>query len=475
VSRAHADILSDDDVGFILNLLKFLDDPENDFALLHVLLSPVFTLKEETVRRLKYGKKTLFMNLSDSHPGWTVTKKLKELLALIHFCNPYELLYRIYKALQIKISYPLATLLDVALQYTKEGFGHLTSFIDWVEKIGEAIEVKEIHPEGVKIFTIHKAKGLEFEVVIIPETHLFLQSYENRQLLFAYTDNGTKPEKIYWRAYGKYLQELKDAEETRLRNDELNLLYVALTRAKNGVYILGFNHPKNKLGFWMDTISKKLGSTHYSIGEVIKKEKLAVREEEKPYGAIFEGPLVIREERTLYSPTEYGVEIIEQARRKGMEFGTIIHRALSKIEWLDKGDLGETIDDVIEYTKNVYVRIPEDALEIEEKLRPLLTETLTDPDLRFLFFKNNREVTCKNELPIYFEEEKRDVSCHIDRLIIEANRIYIIDYKTGEEKPEYKHQMRVYKKGILTIYPGCNVRAYLIYLERERGIKLVEI
>ncbi len=474
VSRAHADILSNDDVQFILNLLKFLDDPQNDFALLHVLLSPVFNIKEETLRRLRYGKKTLFMILSDSHPGWTATKKLKELLALVYFCNPYELIYRIYKTLQIKISYPLATLLDVALQYTREGFGHLSSFIDWIEKTGSSIEIKEIHPEGVKIFTTHKAKGLEFEVVIIPETHFPLQSYENRQLLFAYTDDGTKPEKIYWRAHGKYFSALRDAEEKRLKNDELNLLYVALTRAKNGVYVLGFDLPKNKRGFWMDTVMEKIGSTEHSVGNVVQKEKITVTKEEKPYGAIIEGPLVIREERSLYSPTEHGVEIIEPTRRKGMEFGTLIHQTLSNIEWLDGCEFQETIDDIITSTKNAYVRIPEDAQEIEERLRPLLVETLTDPDLRWLFYKDNREVRCKNELSLYFEEEKRDVSCLIDRLIIEANRVYIIDYKTGEEKPEYKHQMNMYKKGVKTIYPDYTIKAYLVYLERERGNKLVE-
>ena len=102
-------------------------------------------------------------------------------------------------------------------------------------------------------------------------------------------------------------------------------------------------------------------------------------------------------------------------------------------------------------------------------------ETISDPDLRFLFYKDNRDVKCKNELPIYFEEEKKDVSAHIDRLIIERDKIFIIDYKTGEEKSEYKHQMQVYKKGIQQIYPGVNVKTLLIYLEKERGKKIVAL
>jgi len=475
VSRSRADILSDSDVRFILNLLRFLDNPENDFALMHVLLSPIFKIKEETLRRLPSTQKSLYLNLRNSHPGWPVTKKLSSLLPLVHFLNPYELIYQIYMELRLKISYSLGTLLDVALDYTGQGFGSLSSFIDWLDRAGMSIEIKEIHPEGVKILTVHKAKGLEFEVVIIPETNWKVQSYENKQLLFSYVDNGARPEKFYWRAYGKYFQRLKEAEQERLKGDELNLLYVALTRAKNGIYVLGFNHLKRGLGFWLDQIAEKLGSTTYSVGEVIKKERPPPKREEKPYGPISEEPLVIKEERTLYSPTERGIEIIDASRRLSIEFGSMIHRALSKIEWLDDVEIEQCVDDVVAFIKNLYVRTPEESEEIEARVRALLTETLTDPDLRFLFFKDSQDMRCKNELPIYFEEEKKDVSGYIDRLIIEPDRMMIIDYKTGEQKPEYVHQMRVYKRGMEKIYPGKSLRCLLVFLDKERGKKIVEV
>ncbi len=476
ISKSRADILSDNDVRFVLNLLKFLDDPENDFALLPVLLSSAFNLKEETLRQLKSGKKTLYLALLDLYPQWHATKKLQKLLALVHFTNPYELIYQIYQELELRISYSLATLLDFALDYTKQGFNHLSTFISWLEHAGAATEIKEIHPEGVKVLTVHKAKGLEFEVVIIPETNWLLPRFENRQLIFSYKENSAEPERIYWRKYGKYFKNLATQEQERLKRDELNLLYVALTRAKSGVYVLGFESPRIELGFWFDAIREKTGDSNYALGEVIKKETTRhAKEKHEPYGPISEEPMMIKEERTLYSPTERGVEIIEPARRRGMEFGDMIHKALARIEWLDSIDSEKIANDIITYIKNAYVRLPEDASRIDSKLVPLLTETLTDPDLRFLFYRGNRDTKCKNELPVYFEEEKRDISAHIDRLIIEGDNIFIIDYKTGDEKPEYKKQMHVYKTGIQKIYPGKIVKTLLVYLEKDRGKKIVEV
>ncbi|KPJ73433.1 hypothetical protein AMJ52_03765 [candidate division TA06 bacterium DG_78] len=476
VSKSRADVLSDNDVRFVISLLKFLDNPENDFALVHVLLSPVFNIKEETLRRLRFGNKTLYMSLIDNHSEWNATKKLERLLRFVHFCNPYELIYRIYRELRLTISYSLATLLDVALEYTKSGFTHLSTFIDWLEKAGPSIEVKESHPEGIKVLTVHKAKGLEFEVIIIPETNWQLWRPENKQLIFSYRESGAVPDKIYWRNYGKYFKHLIEEEHERLKKDELNLLYVALTRAKNGVYILGFDSPKTGYGFWMDRIADTLDSTNYSIGDIIQKEKLVKKEEKHEHPVVIsEQPMIIKEERSLYSPTERGVEIIEPQRRRGMEFGEIVHKALSRIAWLDESRIEAYVNELVDNIKNIYARSLEEVSMIEEKLTPLLRETFSDPDLRFLFFRDNRDIQCKNELPIYFEEENRDVSAHIDRLLIEQDKIIIVDYKTGEEKPEYRHQMRVYKKGIQKIYPDKVVKTVLIYLENKCSRKIVEV
>jgi len=477
VSRSRASVLDEPDIQFMLHLLRFLDNPEDDFSLIHVLLSPAVRMNEETVRHLMAaGKKTVYIALKDLHSDWPVTSRLEKLLSQVYFNNPYEVICRILQTFELRISYPLATLLDVALKYTNKGFNSLNSFIGWFEEHRAAIEVKEIHSRGVEILTVHRAKGLEFEIVIIPETNHAGQ-YENRQLLFSYQKDNARPDKVYWRRYGQYLPDLQEAEKERLEKDSLNLLYVALTRAKSGVYMLGYTTRRSRGGSWLDAIRQKLGDEPLPYYEIPKREKPQVEEKEaKPYRVTTEEKGTrVREERTLYSPTERGVEIIAPERRRGMEFGEMIHRALSQVEWLDEVDIEKHIAEAVEYTKNMFARSTDDESDIEARLAPLFREAISDPDLRFLFYRDDRDVACKNELPIYFEEEKRDISAHIDRLIVGSDEVIIADYKTGGEKEEYKKQINVYKKGIQKIYPGRRIRTLLVYLEKARGSKIVEV
>jgi len=475
VSRSRSSILDEPDIRFMLHLLKFLDNPQDDFSLLHVLLAPPVGMNEETMRRLKGGRKTLYMALVDYHPDWSITTRLQRTLSQVFFNNPYEIIFRILQTFEMKMSYPLATLLDAALRYTNEGVNSLSSFVNWFEYRGATIEVKETHARGVEILTVHRAKGLEFEIVLIPETNWDLRQPENAQLLFSYRKDSARPDKVYWRKYGKYISGLREAEQERLKKDSLNLLYVALTRAKSGVYMLGYTTPSTGLGFWLNTIKGKLDAP-FPLHAIPKPEKEPAKEKAIPYVVRFieQGP-VVREERTLYSPTERGVEIIEPARRKGMEFGEMIHRVLSKIGWLDDVDTEAFISTLVDYARNTYARTKDDEALIEHRLLPLIRETLLDPDLRSIFYRENREVACKNELAIYFEDEKKDVSGHIDRLLVTVSEITIIDYKTGTEKPEYRHQMRVYKKGIDQIHPDKRVRSILVYLDREKGSKIQEV
>lgn len=476
LSRSAADLLTHPDVCFILNLLRFLDNPEDDFSLAHVLLSSVFQVRETDLiaLRVKAPKKPLYLALGDRHPDWPQTRTLAALLKLVYFLDPYELLYRIYKELRLPVSYPLAALLDAAAGYAREGFRPLNAFIEWLTEAAGAIEIQEARLEGVSVLNIHKAKGLEFEVVILAETYYEPRGGENQNLIMSYKPGNVEPDRIYWRKYGEYDQKLVAAESERVRRDEMNLLYVALTRARTGLYVLGYNRDNERQdpqGFWFQQVCGQAGKD-FAHGEIPEKSVPSKPVEAKTYGAFTEKPTPVREERGLYSPTEREVEIVEPKRRLGMEFGEIAHKAMSRIEWLDDREPAVVVREAVKYAVDLYARQPEDVDRIAGRLRPLLEKVLADPDLRFIFYRETADREFRNELAVYYEAGRKDVSIHIDRLIIEPRKITIVDYKTGAEKDDYREQLQVYKKGMELVYPDREVETLLVYLENEPGKRI---
>ncbi|MGQ9664838.1 MAG: UvrD-helicase domain-containing protein [bacterium] len=475
LSRARASIMDEPDIQLIIHLLKFMDNAEDDFSLLHILESEIAELNEDMIYTLVDIKnrenKSLYMVLLDHYASLPITKKLQELLSFVYFMNPYQLVFHIYKSFGLKMSYPIATLLDATIDYIAEGYGSLSDFINWLEYNGPAIEVKETQFEGVRIMTIHKAKGLEFEIVILPETNFELKNKD--KIMFSYKENA-RPDQIYWRDYGKYLPGLVEKEEALEKIDNLNLLYVALTRAKSGVYMLGFRTEKKNLGFWFEYIKEKLNGEPLPCDNIPEKraepgeKKTSTIRDEKVFVKIPQ----VREEREIYSPTERGLEIIEFARRHGMRFGEIVHKVLSKIEWLDGLQIDQVVEDLLKFAKDNCVRTLRDLEDVEKKLKSLLYETFTDPDLRVIFYKEGRSADFRNEIALYFEDENKDVSVHIDRLIFEPQKVLVVDYKTGSEKKDDRHQIEMYKQGIRLMYPDIEIQSILLYLENNRGNKL---
>lgn len=476
LSRSRASIMDEPDIQLIIHLLKFMDNAEDDFSLLHILESDIAELNEDVIYTLVDIKnrknKSLYMVLLDHYAHLRITKKLQELLALVYFMNPYQLVFHIYKCLGLKMSYPIATLLDATIEYVSEGYGSLSDFINWLEYNGPAIEIEEAQFEGVRIMTIHKAKGLEFEIVILPETN-FESGHKKDKIIFSYKENA-RPDKIYWRAYGKYLPGLVEKEATLEQIDDLNLLYVALTRAKSGVYMLGFKTGKKNLGFWLEYIKEKLNGEPLPYDNIPEKRAEPGAKETPTirYKKGFAEIPKVREEREIYSPTERGLEIIEFTRRHGMRFGEIVHKVLSRIEWLDGLQIDKVIEDLLKFAKDNCIRTSRELEDVEKKLKPLLYETFTDPDLRVIFYKNGRSAEFKNEIALYFEDEKKDVSVHIDRLIFEPQKVLVVDYKTGSEKKDDKHQIEMYKQGVRLMYPDIGIQSILLYLENNRGNKL---
>ncbi|MGC2415380.1 MAG: UvrD-helicase domain-containing protein, partial [Stellaceae bacterium] len=244
----------------LIALGRFLLLPEDDLTLAAVLKGPLFDFSEEELFRLAYdrGEETLWSRLrrlAAEHPAMgAAAERLGELLARADFVPPFELYAEtlgatvlspdggrraILERLGPEAADGIDEFLALALAYEREQVPSLQGFLHWVAA-GDT-EVKrdfgERQRDEVRILTVHGAKGLEAPVVFLPDT---LQLPVHPDALLWSEDEGLP----LWRPRKDFSAPFYSAERDRLRQRQLQeyrrLLYVALTRAQDRLYVCGW-------------------------------------------------------------------------------------------------------------------------------------------------------------------------------------------------------------------------------------------
>lgn len=500
-SESKSSLVYQEGICDILNLLRWLTNPIEDFYLSLTLLSPLFSIERKTLEILKIRKGcTFFENLKNKYPNWQATKKLQEILKICDFLSPYELISFIYSQLDVMENYKhsrcaFSALLEIAYKFENEKGTSLSSFIEYLHQYGKALEFSEKEKSGVQILTCHKAKGLEFPVVLLAETVWDMEGTENDHFVFEYNETSSELilNNIYYRKdplLKLFQKEIFQDEKKRAYNDELNNLYVAMTRAKEGLWIIGYENsrlPKTWFEFITKSEKVKLKNNIYSIGKIQSKTKLP-QKTRKSFSKIEKFSSYPKQEKIVVPEEE--TNIISDEQRDALRWGDICHYALSKIEKSNKGNLEEVIRFATDSAKIIYARGQEEQKQIDEKLKPMLRDILTDKDLEFIF-NLDEKVKVRIETPIYFKRNQKGILKRTDRLIIKDDSIEVIDYKTGlpansliaggfEDdnsgiNKQYFKQMQDYKFGVSKIYSGREIKCYLVWLDNPRGQRIEQI
>jgi exodeoxyribonuclease V beta subunit len=342
-------------------------------------------------------------------------------------------------------------------EYLKED-SNLIRFLDAIRKYKdiesllfeyERLDVSAAASElnGIRVLTVHKSKGLEYEHVLVmdrikkppPARNTIIYEYDGIKLqnIYLRTKNRDKLDNEYENALEK--------EKLLVYEDNLNALYVAFTRARGNLFII----KKNEKSMFdiLDLIELSKGELHLNTQE--HKEDKKVYEELK-YQNFCYG--VKKDIFDLESNTKEDI--------KSINFGLSLHYMLEMLQDLNLNSLTQAKNIML----NKYGALLDDneIQDIENRVKSLLQNEE---------FKKLSDGECFKEQAIVYENNLR----YIDLLIKkENNRWVIIDYKSSDS---YKHkhieQLKFYIKAIKAITKN-EVDGYVCYLLKNE-IKMLKI
>jgi len=454
-----------DKVNFIINLLTYLQNIDDKEAYLNVLyfIHEYFLLNDDKHSFFKH-----FLILEDDE-FFSQLKKYEIFFEYNDFKNLslYESVEYIIRSFQLNKTSDayLQFLLDEVLEYSQKKSTETSSFLEfWTEKKNTlSIFVPEDN-NAIRIMTIHKSKGLEFPVVIYPfELDIYKEInpkvwYEipNREeynnfdsLLVNYNKSleftGTTGRELYY------------AHRDELELDNFNLLYVALTRAEEQLYVFletkklnenlktssqFFTHYLQSLGQWNKDQADYCFGKQNRISTKSTSQKNNIEINELVSTSWQSHNVTIAASSSL---------LWDDESQESINYGNLIHELLANIK--TKDDIDESIDS---YMVN-------GALTIDQArdIKKIITKVVMHPDLKPYYQQN---ITTYNEREILTSTGEIIIP---DRMIIDDNnQAVIIDYKTG--KTEKKHHDQLNKYALIVEELGYKViQKLLVYIGDE--------
>lgn len=352
---------------------------------------------------------------------------------------------------------------DMVAGFVRFGERGLTSFVEWWEEEGEgrALPSSE-HSEAVQVMTIHKSKGLAFDVVMMPFCSWNLDGMPNSIFWVnthetPYSMLNTVP--VHYKKTLSRSNFAKDYFEEVLFNymDALNMLYVATTRTRKHLYITAPASAGKEDQFTLagDLIRKPLSLYAGELGCAFESGELVLDEPTgsagpKPPGTgdwtFTSYPLSDRLNEALTDRKVHGqLDLLSSntSRRRGV----ILHEVLARVN--EPSGLRPALRQM---QVDGWFRQSE-----EPEILEMAQSVLQQPDLRKLLDQPFQSLSEQTII------DGKGGSYRPDKVLIGTDRVVIIDFKfTGEPKPEHVKQVEEYRR-LLMEMGYRNIEAFLYY------------
>lgn len=525
----------------LMSLGDFLTLPEDDLSLAEVLKSPLIGLDDDDLMAIATGRggtlwKALIAHKDDNARFFAAVETLKRWRSRADFVPPFEFFAsildreggraKLLARLGAEATDPIDEFLNLALSYDDAEAPSLTGFMTYLREADR--EVKRDMEQGrdeVRVMTVHGAKGLEAPIVFLPDTCSTASGgpmtslYELGDLRLPDRTDGTP---FVWSVKGTSKHAVIAAAQgarSRREGEELNrLLYVAMTRARDWLYVTGFEGKRSKApDCWYSHIEAGLAGRVEDVtdasGVVVRRcvapqaiapkprdtahkqetERVTLpawAESAAPREATLSIPLA-PSRLEAYAPDAEGEPIVEtrpkalpvgeepaapspsaQATDNRFIRGTLTHALLQYLPTLPQAGWEKAA------TGFLAARGEALSAKVRGSIAKESLAILTAPEFAPLFGPKSRaEVPIVAVLPNPTGKgPPLKLMGQLDRLVDLGSEVLIVDYKTNRPPPQkveqvaaaYLFQLAAYRLALREIYAGRAVRAALLWTDGPR-------
>jgi ATP-dependent exoDNAse (exonuclease V) beta subunit len=456
-------------VSFIIDLLHFINQPQDEEVQFEILYFLYHHL-ELTQEKHDFFQKMIALKSNDLFNEFQKQD--------IYFDLDYFISLSLYESIEYIIrNFKLTTtsdaylqfFLDVVLNFSLKKSEGIDGFLNyWDEKKGSLSIVVSSEKNAVNIMTIHKSKGLEFPVIIYP-FDLDIYKQINPKVWYEPLDketyNGFDSALINYnkslKEIGKTGEYLFHSQREELELDNFNLLYVALTRAEEQLYIISehrknSDEPKYYSQFFIDYLNNKgVWNTTQDVFSFGNSQRLS-KKKVSNQGNVEQETFISSDWRQLNINIVPATQKTEDKTEDAREYGNLIHEILAQIN--TKSDIENVI-----YTFTLKGLI---ATENKENITEIVHSVVLHSELKDFF---TDEFKILNEREIITNQGDVIIP---DRLVFNNNEVVIIDYKTG--KPEKSHHKQVINYAHVLKQMGYKViKKLLVYIDEKVQVVIV--
>lgn len=458
----------------IISFIRFLDFPPDDLSFFEFAGSRLLGKAAESLGikyrhrdDLYYKAQRRFYSVFRDEYGEVWNRLVDPFFKSVGFMTAYDVFQDMIYRFRIYENFPESSFFIIKLGETLHDLEvsqrtSISSFLSFIEDILSEknrtfyIDIPQAE-DKIKLLTLHKSKGLEFSNVILDISEELKGNTDG-----IYTDeNGIKYIKKDWAGLDERLGNVYRKSIVKDNLGEFNLLYVAMTRAKHGLFMIGKR--------------KKSGENKTGINRIIYFQDIVLENrhiKEKIDGNDLLSFGTLKEKKIK---TEIDSEFLGIPSKKTPVFSMNKEYLVYKTGEIksDRQKRGETIHETLSFL-GVYKSGEKFEKDLKERLGLKLLDENERKEMISYLLKPEISKYFTGDIELFTEREILSDSGEIyrlDRIVIGKDALAVIDFKTGSEnEKEHSEQLKKYKKKLEEIYTGRKIECVLIYLDEKKGV-----